>query len=119
MRDTWAKAIKNLPEDRARALIAVLSRAVKPAIPDHDIYKDLLDKGKDIDFGTVFGQGAEGEGRALLWTLTNNTLATFSPHYAIGKEVASTVLEAAKATKAWAVNDRVTAMYQVWKQQMA
>lgn len=119
VRDTWAKALKDLPEDRARALIAELSRAVKPAIADHDLYKDLLDKGKDIDFGTVFGQGAEGEGRALLWILTNNTLAAFSPHYAIAKEVAATVLEAAKAAKAWAVNDRVTAMYQVWKQQMA
>ncbi len=119
VRDTWAKALKNLPEDRARALVAELSRAVKPAIPDHELYKDLLDKGKDVDFGSVFGQGAEGEGRALLWTLTNNTLATFSPHYAIGKEVAATVLEAAKAAKAWAVNDRVTAMYRAWKQEMA
>jgi hypothetical protein len=119
VRDTWAKALKNLPEDRARAIIADLSKSVTGAIPDHDIYKELLDKGSQIDFGTAFGQGAEGERKAMLWTLANSTLTTFSPHYAIGKEIANVAVQTAKRAKAFVVNDRVRSMYEAWREEIA
>lgn len=119
VRDTWAKALKNLPEDRARAIIADLSRSVTGATPNHDLYKELLDKGSQIDFGTAFGQGAEGERKAMLWTLANTTLTTFSPHYAIGKEIANVAVQTAKRAKAFVVNDRVRSMYEAWREEIA
>lgn len=119
VRDTWAKALKNLPEDRARAIIADLSKSVSGAIPDHDVYKEWLDKGSQIDFGTAFGQGAEGERKAMLWTLANSTLTTFSPHYAIGKEIANVAVQTAKRAKAFVVNDRVRSMYEAWREEIA
>lgn len=119
VRDTWAKALKNLPEDRARAIIADLSKSVTGATPNHDLYKELLDKGSQIDFGTAFGQGAEGERKAMLWTLANTTLTTFSPHYAIGKEIANVAVQTAKRAKAFVVNDRVRSMYEAWREEIA
>lgn len=119
VRDTWAKALKNMPEDRARAIIADLSKSVTGAIPKHDVYKEWLDKGSQIDFGTAFGQGAEGERKAMLWTLANSTLTTFSPHYAIGKEIANVAVQAAKRAKAFVVNDRVRSMYEAWREEIA
>jgi hypothetical protein len=118
-RQTWEKALADLPEERRRALIEQAMKAAGPRLEHHDILKKALEKGRKIDIGTVFGKGYEGEGRAALWVLTNNTLAAFSPHYAIGKEVANTVIEAAKATKAWVVNDSVGQMYKAWKQHVA
>lgn len=119
VRDTWAKALKNLPEDRARAIIADLSKSVTGATPNHDLYKELLDKGSQIDFGTAFGQGAEGERKAMLWTLANSTLTTFSPHYAIGKEIANVAVQTAQRAKAFVVNDRVRSMYEAWREEIA
>ena len=119
VRDTWAKALKNMPEDRARAIIADLSKSVSGAIPNHDVYKEWLDKGSQIDFGTAFGQGAEGERKAMLWTLANSTLTAFSPHYAIGKEIANVAVQTAKRAKAFVVNDRVRSMYEAWREEIA
>ena len=69
----WTDAIKNLPEAQARALVAQLRAAMKSGPSTEELYKELLDKGKDIDFGAAFGQGAEGENKAMLWTMTNTT----------------------------------------------
>jgi hypothetical protein len=119
VRETWAKALKNLPEDRARALIAELSQNFSAAIPHHDFYKEWLDKGSQIDFGAALGQGKEGERKAMLWTLANTTLTTFSPQYAIGKEIANVAVQAAKRAKAFVVNDRVRSMYEAWREEIA
>jgi hypothetical protein len=119
VRDVWANALRAMPENKARALIVEMSQTIKIATPNHDLYKEMLDKGRDIDFGAAFGQGAEGEGKAMLWTLSNTALASFIPEYAIGKEIAATVAETAKATKAFVVNDSVRNMYNVWKEEIA
>ncbi len=119
VKDVWYNAIRKLPEDRARALIAEMSATIKTGTPNHDLYKEIMDKGRDIDFGAAFGQGAEGEGKAMLWTLSNTALAAFLPQYAIGKEVAATIVETGKAARNFAVNESVRQLYSVWKEEIA
>jgi hypothetical protein len=118
LRQAWVNAVQKMPEPQARALIAQLSATMKTH-SSQDLYKELLDKGKDIDFGAAFGQGAEGENKAMLWTLTNTTLASFIPEYAIGREVASLAVESGKAAQNFVVNQQVRSMYEIWKDQIA
>jgi hypothetical protein len=117
LRQAWVNAVQKMPEPQARELIAQLSATMKTH-SSQDLYKELLDKGKDIDFGAAFGQGAEGENKAMLWTLTNTTLASFIPEYAIGREVASLAVESGKAAQNFVVNQQVQSMYAIWKDQI-
>ena len=119
VKDVWYEAIRKLPEDRARALIAEMSASIKTAIPNHDLYKEILDKGRDVDFGAAFGQGAQGETKAMLWSLSNTALAAFLPEYAIAKEVGATIVESAKTARNFVVNESVRQLYSVWKEEIA
>ncbi len=126
-RETWAKVVKTMePKSRALAFIGEAVKKFNPGgnLDPEGVYKEILEKGAGFDFGAVFGAGtaATGDTRAdvsaALWTLTNNGLATFSPHYKIAKAVVDTMADTANAAKAVVVNDAVRGMYENYKEEM-
>lgn len=124
---TWKKVL-TLPEDQAREAVRRFRETLK--MPDagslsaadkvYRALRDNVDKGVELDLGTVIGLASGGKAdsketlKLAVWTLTDNALGAFAPPYKVAKAAAKLVVDGMNTGRAFVVNDLVRDAYRIW-----